>query len=135
MAIQIEDGEMLKETTDNIPQVKKSTINTQAVVPRNDSLLIGGYLRESSIKSKQQVPCLGDIPGLGLLFRSSARSNTKTNLYVFLTPRVIQNAKEAKAVYSKKRKEIESIHEKKIKLYPKGERKAPLDDTVEVRFQ
>ena len=128
LALEVSD---LESTTENRPTTLKRTVETTAIVKDRHTVVLGGLIDDNLSSTQYKVPCLGDIPGLGLLFRSSARSNTKTNLYVFLTPRVIQNAKEARTVYSKKRKEIESIHEKKIKLYPKGERKAPLDDTLE----
>ena len=91
MAIQIEDGELLEATVDDIPEVKKSTINTQAVVPQNDSLLIGGYLRERNEKTKQQVPCLGDIPLLGWLFRSQKTTGDEYERLFLISPIIVEH--------------------------------------------
>jgi type III secretion protein C len=89
MAIQIEDGELLEETVDDIPVVKKSTINTQAVVAENDSLLIGGYLKERNIRTQQQVPCLGDIPLLGWLFRNRTTSGSEFERLFLISPTIV----------------------------------------------
>jgi general secretion pathway protein D len=66
------------------------------------------------------VPCVGDIPGLGWLFSSIGKGNTKTNLFVFLTPRVLKGQEEIQKLYQKKRDEIDKADESSIKLYKKG---------------
>ena len=67
-----------------------------------------------------KVPVLGDVPILGWLFRSRTESNQKTNLYIFLTPRVIKNPAEADDVFEMKKGEMDTIQKGQIKLY-KGE--------------
>ncbi len=56
--------------------------------------------------STQKIPCAGDIPGLGWLFKSQSDSKEKTNLYVFLTPHVVKNPIEAQQLYQQKREDI-----------------------------
>jgi len=67
------------------------------------------------------VPCLGDIPGLGWLFRSVSKVQNKTNLFVFLTPHIIENPMEAEELYREKKEEMESIGGGAIKMYKKPE--------------
>ena len=56
----------------------------------NETLIIGGMMRESELKTVQKIPILGDIPVLGALFRSSASSKVKEEMVIMLTPRIIK---------------------------------------------
>lgn len=107
----------LESTTDNRPTTLKRTVDTTVIVKDNHTVVIGGLIDDSVSATDYKIPCLGDIPGLGMLFNSKARDNEKTNLFIFLTPRVIQNINEADAVYKSKRDKITQIKEKQIKFY------------------
>jgi general secretion pathway protein D len=109
----------LESTTENRPTTLKRTVETTAIVRDHHTIVLGGLIDDNISSTNYKVPCLGDVPGLGWMFRSMAKSNTKTNLYVFLTPRVIQNSKEATDVSVKKRNEIDNVQSGEIKLYPK----------------
>jgi general secretion pathway protein D len=63
------------------------------------------------------VPCLGDIPILGYFFSSIGKASEKTNLYIFLTPRVLESAEEIKELYRKKEREMNELKEGIIKMY------------------
>jgi general secretion pathway protein D len=115
----------LESTTENRPTTLKRTVETTAIVRDRHTVVLGGLIDDNLSTTDYKVPCLGDVPGLGWLFRSMAKSNTKTNLYVFLTPRVIQNSHEAADVYSNKRQDIENIQNEDIKLYPWKSKEAP----------
>jgi general secretion pathway protein D len=60
---------------------------------------------------------LGDIPVLGWLFRDTSEKNEKTNLYIFLTPRVIKSPAEAQEIFQDKKGQMDTIKEGEIKLY------------------
>ena len=90
LSIQIEDGELSDEKVDNIPIVNRSVVNTQAVVHQKESLLVGGLLKQSNQSGVQKVPCLGDIPLLGHLFRSQASSDDEYERLFLITPTIIQ---------------------------------------------
>ncbi len=107
----------LESTTDNRPTTLKRTVDTTVIVKDNHTVVIGGLIDDSVSATDYKIPCLGDIPGFGMLFNSKARDNEKTNLFIFLTPRVIQNINEADAVYKSKKEKISQIKEKQIKLY------------------
>lgn len=68
--------------------VTRSTINTQAIIDAQQTLMIGGYRAESLIRSKQKVPILGDLPVVGGLFRSESRSNSTRERLFLITPRI-----------------------------------------------
>jgi len=63
------------------------------------------------------VPILGDIPILGHLFKSTTDSLNKKNLYIFLTPHIIENPVEAQDLYEDKKGHIDSIEESVIRMY------------------
>jgi type III secretion protein C len=89
LSIQIEDGEIVEdEEVDDIPIVKNSIINTQAVVGKDESLLIGGYLRERNYTARQSVPCLGDIPLVGWLFTRQSKRGDETERLFLITPTI-----------------------------------------------
>ncbi|MEW6674119.1 MAG: type II secretion system protein GspD, partial [Thermodesulfobacteriota bacterium] len=75
--------------------------------------------------TEYKVPCLGDIPLMGWLFKSVSDSSEQTNLYVFLTPRVIKSPAEAEAIYQHKKNQIDQIEEGNIKLYEKNKNGSP----------
>jgi type III secretion protein C len=88
LAVQIEDSDVLEEEVDDIPIVKRSVVNTQAVVGKNESLLIGGYIKERQVTAQQNVPCLGKIPLLGWLFKQQADNNEQYERLFLITPTI-----------------------------------------------
>jgi general secretion pathway protein D len=107
----------LQSTTDFRPTTLKRTVDTTAIVKDRNTVVLGGLIDNTSSSTVYKIPCLGDIPGLGYLFSNRGETRTKTNLYVFLTPKVIQTSEEARKIYKSKREEIETIQEENIKLY------------------
>lgn len=118
----------IENQSDNRPTTLKRTIDTTTIVQDGNTVVLGGLIDDTQDSSTYKVPCLGDIPGVGLLFRNGGSSFDKANLYIFLTPRVIQNPDEATGVSAKKREEIESAAEKDIKLYHRKSEPPPLED-------
>jgi general secretion pathway protein D len=108
-------------TSSTLPVTQKRTVDTTVIVKDNQTVVIGGLIDDSTSTNTTKVPVLGDIPILGWLFRSTAQSNQKTNLYIFLTPRVIKSPAEADDVFFKKKGEIDTIREGQIKLYKEAE--------------
>lgn len=100
------------------PATLKRTIETTVVIDDGNTLVIGGLIDDQLTKSDTRVPCLGDIPYFGWLFKSISDSNEKSNLYFFLTPHVIKSHNEIKEINDQKRKEIDKLmKEGKIKMY------------------
>ena len=65
-------------------------ITTNVLVADGETLVLGGIYQESRRHGTTKVPVLGDLPGLGLLFRSKTNKNTKQELLVFVTPRILR---------------------------------------------
>jgi len=97
----------LATTAADRPTTLKRTIETTIIVKDKNTVVIGGLIDDSMTQTTYKVPCLGDIPLLGWLFRTDSRAKEKTNLYVFLTPRVVANPAEAQAIYETKKEQIE----------------------------
>ncbi len=74
------------------PSTNKRSIETAVIVDDGSTIVIGGLLQDSFGMGEDKVPLLGDIPLLGSLFRYETRKRTKTNLMVFLHPKIIRDA-------------------------------------------
>jgi general secretion pathway protein D len=107
----------LESMNDNRPTTLKRTIDTTVIVKDSSTVVIGGLIDDTFSKTEYKVPCLGATPGLKWLFSSVGDSNAKTNLYIFLTPRVIKHPAESDQLYRKKKKHIEDIKEGVIKMH------------------
>jgi general secretion pathway protein D len=81
----------LKDNTNNTPTTFKRTADTTVIVKNNETVVIGGIIGQDSTNSTTKVPLLGDIPVLGWLFRADSQRKTQTNMFVFITPRIIKN--------------------------------------------
>ncbi len=104
---------------DDRPTTFKRQIETTIIVEDANSVVIGGLIDESLTKTEYKTPCLGDVPALGWAFKSVSKGEDKTNLYVFLTPRVVKNPLELDKIYHEKAKDIESIKNGEVLLYNK----------------
>lgn len=71
------------------------TIETTVIVEDGDILVLGGLLEDTLRESDQRVPVLGSLPIVGNLFRSRSTNKVKTNLMVFIRPKILRNARHA----------------------------------------
>ena len=99
------------------PTTLKRTIDNTVIVKDKSTVVIGGLIDDSFSKTEYKVPCLGDIPLLNFLFKSTSKAGDKTNLFVFIVPHVIENPAEAEGIYQKKKDQIDQIREGNIKMY------------------
>ncbi len=79
-----------KSTVSNTPLVDTSRISTQVLVDNNQTIVLGGIVKETHDKSERRVPFLSKIPLLGFLFRNSVTEDNRTELVIFVTPRIIE---------------------------------------------
>ncbi len=73
------------------PTLNVRSADTVVVTPDAQTVVIGGLISNTKSSSDSKVPLLGDIPLLGMLFKSSAKSDTKTELLMFLTPHIVKS--------------------------------------------
>jgi general secretion pathway protein D len=107
----------LSTTNPDRPTTLKRTIETTVIVKDGHTIVIGGLIEDAFTQRDYKVPCLGDIPLLGWLFRSYSWGGEKTNLFIFLTPKVVKHPVEADTIHREKRDLIDKIKEGKIKMY------------------
>ncbi|MFZ9406904.1 MAG: type IV pilus secretin PilQ [Burkholderiaceae bacterium] len=69
--------------------INTRAVQTEVLVENGGTVVIGGIYEQTEISRVNKVPLLGDVPYLGTLFRNTSRTSNKTELLVFLTPRVI----------------------------------------------
>lgn len=72
-----------------IPLISIRTLTSKVMVKSGNTLALGGLLEANSTRTYSKVPLLGDIPGLGELFRSRSLAKTKRNLLIFITPTIV----------------------------------------------
>ncbi|MGI9285963.1 MAG: type III secretion system outer membrane ring subunit SctC [Pseudomonadales bacterium] len=90
LLVTIEDGTIAEQqTVDDIPVIDRSSLNTQAVIYNGESLLLGGLVRETTTKDTTKVPLLGDVPGVGTLFKRTIDIDTKSERLFLISPRVV----------------------------------------------
>lgn len=83
--------EVASATGGFVPSIDKRQIQTQVLVNNGDTVVLGGIYETSRSQSLRKVPLLGDIPGLGFLFRTSTVSNDKRELLIFVTPKILDD--------------------------------------------
>lgn len=67
-------------------------LDTTVLIPSGNTLVMGGLIQDEQRNGSTKVPVLGDIPGLGLLFRKSSKELDRQNLTIFITPTVVEDA-------------------------------------------
>ncbi|MBP5967109.1 type IV pilus secretin PilQ [Pseudomonas iridis] len=75
----------------DVPPIKKNEVNAKVLVNDGETIVIGGVFSNTQSKVVDKVPFLGDVPYLGRLFRRDVVSEKKSELLVFLTPRIMNN--------------------------------------------
>ena len=76
----------------------KRSVDSTVLVDDGQIVVIGGLIQDSVTDGADKVPFLGDIPGLGVLFKHNSRSRKKTNLMVFLRPTLLRSMESAGAM-------------------------------------
>ncbi len=79
-------------TNQNGPTTNKNSLETTIVADDGQIMVLGGQMKESYTDGENKVPVLGDVPGVGNLFKNSSRERSKSVMLVFLRPVVIRDA-------------------------------------------
>lgn len=99
----------------NAPIVNQRQAQTTVSVKDGDTIVLGGIMRNTVTSNVKKLPLLGDIPLLGELFKTRTRQNTKTELLVFLTPRVVKNPDDAAKLREDETNRLSPASQKTIK--------------------
>jgi type IV pilus assembly protein PilQ len=73
-----------------VPSIDTRSVETQVLVADGQTVVLGGIYETERRETVTKVPFLGDIPGLGRLFKSTQRVNNKAELLIFVTPRILE---------------------------------------------
>jgi type IV pilus assembly protein PilQ len=74
----------------NVPSIDTREIVTQVLVNDGQTVVLGGIMETEYRETETKVPWLGDIPGLGILFKNKTKTNNKDELLIFITPRILR---------------------------------------------
>lgn len=95
LAISQEVSKLRQAADPTLSATDKRSIDSNVLVDDGQIVVLGGLIEEQVQDTEDKVPLLGDIPGLGHLFRYNSRKHIKTNLMVFLRPVIVRNAEAA----------------------------------------
>lgn len=74
---------------DGVPGIKKNEVTSKVLVADGETVVIGGVFKNEQQRKTEKVPVLGDIPGIGRLFKYTNIKDEKTELLIFITPRIM----------------------------------------------
>lgn len=84
-------GQILPSATGGaVPSIDTRNVTTQVLVNDGQTVVLGGILETETRDTVNKVPFLGDIPGLGYLFRSKSKTDNKDELLIFVTPKILR---------------------------------------------
>ncbi|WP_417494785.1 type II secretion system secretin GspD [Maricaulis sp.] len=89
-------GTVVGDSTDLV--TNKRRVTTTVLADNGEIIVLGGLIQQDDDIDNSQVPVLGDLPGVGGLFRSRSRSTHRTNLMIFIRPTIIRSAADMRAV-------------------------------------
>lgn len=107
--IEQEASNVVRTTTSGIdsPTIQQRKVQTRVAVNDGEALIIGGMIQERNSKQKGQVPILGEIPVLGNAFKNKTDTIERTELVIFIRPKVVRNVSEARSVNDEFRKRLD----------------------------
>jgi general secretion pathway protein D len=131
LKIEQEVSALIKSSIQTVDvQTSKRVISTRVLANDGEIIVLGGLISDNVTESEQRVPFLGAIPGLGNLFKTRSSSKDKTNLMVFLRPKILVNAEQMATETDAKYNYIRSLQKAqngKVTLMP-GEHQPALPD-------
>ncbi len=83
---EVSDGSV---SDDGIPSKTTTQLSTRMLVPNGQTVFLGGLIKQNTNESREGVPLLGDLPGVGSLFSNRSKSLTATEIVVLITPKIV----------------------------------------------
>ena len=130
--VRLELAEEISEAGDAVGQlgvvpITKRTANTQLVVKDQQTVVIGGLMRNRIAHQETKIPVLGDIPLLGVLFRQTQNTMQKSNLLLVLTPYIIREQSDLRAIFERKMQERQEFLDRYFVFSDERDYKPPKD--------
>jgi general secretion pathway protein D len=108
-----EISDIVSENFNNMgPATSKRTTKTVVVCKDTQTVVIGGLMANRITNSETKIPLLGDLPILGYLFKTTTKKTQRTNLLIFLTPYIIKDQSDLKAIFERKLRERREFMER-----------------------
>jgi len=93
LAIQVnKDRPAYEDALLNVPPIETKNIKSEVLVENGGTVVIGGIYLEEETKGVDRVPVLGELPFVGALFRSTSVSSERSELLIFVTPRIVADS-------------------------------------------
>ncbi|MCB0826372.1 MAG: hypothetical protein KDC26_09300 [Armatimonadetes bacterium] len=109
----------------NAPIVNQRQASTTVSVQDGDTIILGGIMRSTVTTNTRKLPILGDIPLLGELFKSRSKQDIKTELLVFLTPKIVRTPEDAQRLRETEQSKLSEPSQKAIdSTIKKGEKQS-----------
>ena len=93
------------------PTTYKRSADTTVVVHNEEIVVIGGMIGQDTTSGDYKVPLLGDIPLLGWLFKTHEDIDNKTNMFIFIMPRIVESSPQLADIYQGKTDIMENVQE------------------------
>jgi general secretion pathway protein D len=112
MKIEQEANQPVQTTTStlNSPTIQQRKINSSIAIKNGETIVLGGLIRDETDNSLSGVPFLSEIPVIGSLFGTTSKSRKKTELVILITPRVVQDEKNARDVTNEFKRKLTGIY-------------------------
>jgi len=74
-----------------VPSINSKVVTTEVLVENGGTVVVGGVFTQDIADTTNKVPLLGDIPVLGWMFKNKVKTDSKTELLIFITPKIMQD--------------------------------------------
>lgn len=81
----------IERFVNNIPVISTTELTTRVLVNNGETVVLGGIFENDTLDEISKIPFLGDLPLVGRFFRSTTKKDSKTELLIFVTPRLLQD--------------------------------------------
>ncbi|MCI5151093.1 MAG: tetratricopeptide repeat protein, partial [Candidatus Electrothrix sp. MAN1_4] len=109
LEIGVEVTRLKSEAGVTTPTTYKRSADTTVVVHNEEIVVIGGMIGQDITSGDYKVPLLGDIPVLGWLFKTHEDRDNKTNMFIFIMPRIVESSPQLADIYKRKSDIMETV--------------------------
>ncbi len=106
---EVSNVDPLSDPTSTTPRIQQRRVKTQVVVNDNESLMLGGLVKNETGKNSSQIPVAGDVPIVGNLFKNHGDSIGKQELIIMLTPHVVRSLSEGREITEEYKRKLLDI--------------------------
>ncbi len=91
MDLEVKKDSVGSRIVQGTPSIDTKRVNTQVLCDNGDTIVLGGIFEQTTRTTVEKVPFLGDIPVVGYLFKRTSRQDDKTELLIFVTPKIVKD--------------------------------------------